>query len=401
MDKLRTINSPVNSKRCALTQKPIAEFFLLGALLTGLQHGLNGSAVDNIDDNRVALSPVSRTLANAPTTRHQRLINFSVERINNPRWPAHQSEYVAAPSAIAQHSKAKFESLANKAKPEYQFDLVVGHKTLAAQNSSAWSINADQQERLAVWQTSKRFAFSSTKTNPTKPEATNDDFVVMLDPGHGGTDRGSVGHNGLAEKLLTLDIAKRAQRILSKLDGVSIVLTRNDDTGMSRKNRVEKVKSANADMVVSLHLNHLPQKDINLVETFYAAPHNILESIEKQRLAEGSNPLVKALGNHGPDLSFTEGSKQLASMMQRRVYNEVSHEYEETDNAGIKEDTLYILTRSFTPGVLIELSCLSNVREAERLADPAYRQRLAEALADGVRDYLSTPAAKQQFGAGV
>lgn len=399
MDKLKTINALVNTKRCALTQKPMAEFAVLGTLLIGLQYGLNGEPLNTANSVFIERAPAVRASIDAPPAQHQRLINFSVERINNPRWPAHVSQN--SPNGIAAVSKSKFASLANNAHSRYQFNAVVTTAALPTLNSKAWTIDADKQHKLAVWQTNQTFAFTAKKTRSKKPESAKNNFVVMLDPGHGGSDRGSVGHNGLAEKMLTLDIAKRAQKILSQLDNVSIVLTRNDDTGMSRKNRVDKVKQANADMVVSLHLNHLPQTDVNLVETFYAAPYNIRESIEKQRLEDGSSPLVKALSAHQPDLSFTQGSKQLATMMQRRVYNEVSHEYEETDNAGVKQDTLYILTRSFTPGVLIELSCLSNIREAERLADPAYRQRLAEALAAGVTDYLSTPAAKQQFGTGV
>jgi len=70
-------------------------------------------------------------------------------------------------------------------------------------------------------------------------------------------------------------------------------------------------------------------------------------------------------------------------------------------DAGVKRDTLYILTRSFIPGVLIELSALSNKDEAKRLKDPSYRDRLAAAVADGIRDYLTTPEAKKQFGFGV
>ncbi len=404
MDKLKTINALVNTKRCALTQKPMAEFAVLGTLLIGLQYGLNGEPLYTANSVSIERAPVVYASIDAPPTQHQRLINFSVERINNPRWPAHVSQ--SSPNSLAAVSKSKFESLANNANSQYQFNAVVTTAALPTLNNKAWTIDADKQHKLAVWQTNQAFAFTAKKATSKNLESANTDsaknnFIVMLDPGHGGSDRGSVGHNGLAEKMLTLDIAKRAQKILSELDNVSIVLTRDDDSGMSRKNRVDKVKQANADMVVSLHLNHLPQTDVNLVETFYAAPHNIRESIEKQRLEDGSSPLVKALSGHQPDLSFTKGSKQLATMMQRRVYNEVSHEYEETDNAGVKQDTLYILTRSFTPGVLIELSCLSNVREAERLADPAYRQRLAEALAAGVSDYLSTPAAKQQFGTGV
>ncbi len=79
--------------------------------------------------------------------------------------------------------------------------------------------------------------------------------------------------------------------------------------------------------------------------------------------------------------------------MQSRVFNSVQLTNSTVANAGVKQDTLFILTRSFTPGVLIELSCLSNELEAEKLATEAYRSRVAAALANGIRDYIRTSPA--------
>lgn len=256
---------------------------------------------------------------------------------------------------------------------------------------------------LDVWAITGKLALKSNESPARIAARKRDDnqFVIMLDPGHGGSDPGSIGHNGLKEKVLTLDIAKRASAILAKSNNVKVLLTRDADFGMSRKNRVRRVKSSNADVVVSLHLNHLPQQDINLVETFYAAPHNIQESLDKQRSEQSKNGLLKTRSSRRHDFDFTKGSAELAKVLQKEVYNTVTRRNPDTDNAGVKQDTLYILTRSFTPGVLIELSCLSNPAEAEQLSDPAYRQQLAAALAKGIQDYLATPAAKGFFDQGV
>lgn len=277
---------------------------------------------------------------------------------------------------------------AKTAKTKFQFSQTLKQPLFTAVVSSPFAIGFGDDARLAIWQENPHFALANKVHK----------FVIMLDPGHGGTDPGSVGHNGLQEKTLTLDIAKRAERLLSENKNISVILTRDDDNGLSRRNRVQKVKRSKADMFVSLHLNHLPQTDVNLVETFYAAPHNILESIEKQRTKRNINGMVETAATLNPSLAFTHGSKQLASIMQKRVFDEVTDNNPATNNAGVKEDTLYILTRSFTPGALIELSCLSNVKEAERLNHPAYREKLAVALANGIKEYLATPAAKRQFG---
>lgn len=273
-------------------------------------------------------------------------------------------------------------------KPNYRFSQTLPQSLFTAIVSSPLAMGFNEDTRLAIWQENSQFALVEKAHQ----------FVIMLDPGHGGTDPGSVGHNGLQEKTLTLDIARRAQRQLSENKNVTVFLTRNNDSGMSRQNRVRKVKRSKADMFVSIHLNHLPQADVNLVETFYAAPRNILESMRKQRIEKSNRGMVETSAALNPDLGFTRGSKQLASIMQNRVFDEVIDNNPETNDAGVKEDTLFILTRSFTPGALIELSCLSNVQEAKRLNSPAYREKLATALAKGIQDYLATPAAKHQFG---
>ncbi len=218
-------------------------------------------------------------------------------------------------------------------------------------------------------------------------EATDSRFVIMLDPGHGGIDPGSEAHNGLLEKDLTLDIARRVRLFLSEFADVEVLLTREYDYGLSRQDRVDSIRKSGADMVISLHFNHLPQTDITLVESYYAGPENIAES-RAARNAEKSTPgLLKTQAHVDEDLSFTQGSKRLATTLQQKVFNEVSYENDSADNAGVKQETLFVLTRSFTPGVLIELTCISNVAEAEKLNTEEYRNRLAAALADGIRTY--------------
>ncbi|NND89645.1 MAG: N-acetylmuramoyl-L-alanine amidase [Granulosicoccus sp.] len=222
------------------------------------------------------------------------------------------------------------------------------------------------------------------------PEADVEPFIVMLDPGHGGTDPGAEAHNGLLEKHLTLDIARRARLFLSEFDHIEVVLTRDHDHGLSRQARVNAIQRSRADMVVSLHFNHLPQSEITLVETYYAGPDNIAASLSRQGRAEQQNAgerLTKTRGSQLPDFGFTRGSERLARTLQQRMFAEVSHENPLADNAGVKKETLFVLTRSFTPGVLIELTCLSNEQEAVRLDSEAYRDRLAAALVDGIRTY--------------
>ena len=402
MDLLNTIRAKAEKPRSALTQRPLGEFMVLGTLLLGLQHGFSGlNATDSGNEQNLPLQ------VGLPILHSEQTLTSLVDTINNPHaWVHHplnharvnQTASDSKQIAKTAHNKRVFTRQAETSNTQFYFTSALKQPLFKALGDDPFQAGNSATSKLAIWHVNKKFAFAREylAAPPAKPiKKPGEKFVIMLDPGHGGSDPGSIGHNGLEEKALTLDIAKRAERILEKQSNVQVLLTRDSDKGMSRKNRVQRVKNSGADMVVSLHLNHLPQTDVNLVETFYAAPRNIRESMEMQRAKHAG--LVKTTATRNRDLSFTEGSRRLASLMQKSVYEEVIQTNPDTDNAGVKQDTLYILTRSFTPGVLIELSCLSNIQEAERLSDPAYRQRLAESLARGIGEYLTTPAARRQF----
>ena len=233
-------------------------------------------------------------------------------------------------------------------------------------------------------------SFDHVRPAPPPPAPRGERFVIAIDPGHGGSDPGAVGPNGLLEKHLTLDIARRVQLFLSEFDDIDVVLTRERDHGLSRAARVARVQASGADLFVSLHFNHLPQSEITLVESFYAGPENIAESRALQRAAENPDHVQGVTGGHPLDLAFTRGSRRFATYAQRRVFDEVGRGNRHARDAGIKSDTLFVLTRSFTSGALIELTCLSNADEAERLTDESYRDGLAAGLADAIREYRAS-----------
>lgn len=222
----------------------------------------------------------------------------------------------------------------------------------------------------------------------TKPFETQS-FVVMIDPGHGGSDPGARSYNGLLEKHLTLDIAKRMRLYLSKYPNIEVMLTREADYGLSRDLRIQKIKKSKADMLISLHFNNLPQTNIALVETYYAGRRNIKESRDKQREGGEIEKLKDRVDLH-PNLnalSFTQSSQRLASILQQHTFSEVSSNNSIAENAGVKNDTLFVLTRSYKPSALVEITCLSNPTEALRLEDEEYRDRLSVALAKGILEY--------------
>lgn len=225
-----------------------------------------------------------------------------------------------------------------------------------------------------------------TRLSLFAPPADDTFRTIMLDPGHGGSDPGTVGANGLLEKHLTLDIAKRVQNLLAVHPNIDVVLTRQDDKGYSRSVRMMKVHATQPDILISLHFNNLPQKNLTLVESFYAAHRNIRES-ESGR----NNMNSRSAGfNRKSDYPFVKESRRLADLLQSQLFHQVSQTDSSAINAGTKQDTLFMLTRSYVPATLIELTCLSNSQEEERLKTSEYRQDIAIALAKGILEFFST-----------
>ena len=213
-------------------------------------------------------------------------------------------------------------------------------------------------------------------------------YVVMLDPGHGGQDSGAIGPTGLLEKHLTLDIARRVALFLSEIDEIELKMTRDDDTGLARRERVDKVRASEADLVVSLHLNHLPQTDVTLVESYYAGAQHLAGNGHSHQIIASLSPGA-AMNEDAGAQAFARRSARIADILQSSVYNEVSFANADAVNAGVKQRRLFVLSESHTPGVLVEMTCLSNPAEEARLSTEEYRNRLAASIADGIRAYFS------------
>lgn len=192
---------------------------------------------------------------------------------------------------------------------------------------------------------------------------------IAVDAGHGGVD-GGTGCSGLLEKDINLDIALRLRTVLEK-KGYRIIMTREADEALDKRNTLSKsrhkrdliarthiINSGCASVFISIHVNsnfNDPSMDGSYV--FYNA---------------GS-----------------EDSKDLALHIQRALNSINVRGEPRTKNAPLA-GRYHILVNSKIPGVLVETAFISNNRERELLKTEEFRQRLAEAIADGADSYLMT-----------
>lgn len=217
--------------------------------------------------------------------------------------------------------------------------------------------------------------------------------TIVIDPGHGGMDGGAVGAMGTKEKDVVLDIARRLRERLLASGRYNVILTRDNDSSMTLAERVDKVNAIHTDLFISLHVNALPQKRANVIETFYYGPPTDEETL---RIAEQENrgsgipasefdTMIKKIGN-----TFKEQeSATLASAIQHSLFTNAKKYDKDMADAGTKIAPFVVLLGVNAPSVLVEISCISKKQEELKLNLPAYREEITSFLAEGTTRYLA------------
>ena len=181
--------------------------------------------------------------------------------------------------------------------------------------------------------------------------------LIVLDPGHGGSDTGAMG-NGLVEKQLTLQIARRLRDILLER-GWQVMMTRDTDVDVYAPNdsardelqaRCDVANRAGARLFVSIHINSFTSSDLQGTTTYYYKPS---------------------------DVAF-------ASAIQEHLMQSLG-----TQNDGVRRENFYVVRHTTMPAVLVETAFLSNASDAARLRQPEFLQHTAQAIGDGITAYAS------------
>ncbi|MDC0835994.1 N-acetylmuramoyl-L-alanine amidase [Geitlerinema sp. CS-897] len=182
------------------------------------------------------------------------------------------------------------------------------------------------------------------------PQIPQGQVVVVIDPGHGGSDPGAVGIGGLSEIDIVNPMSHRIADIL-EANGVAAVLTREDNRTVELEPRVQLANRLNANLFVSIHANaiSMSRPDVNGIETYYYQTGGDLARTIHQNV-------VRATG--GPD-------------------------------RGVRTARFYVLRNTDMPAVLVELGFVTGAYDAPRLSDPEYREVLSQAIARGILQYVN------------
>ncbi len=218
---------------------------------------------------------------------------------------------------------------------------------------------------------------------------------IVIDPGHGGHDTGTIGPTGLMEKDLCLDVALRLGKIIQqRLPGAEIVYTRSDDTFVPLEERTNIANQAKADLFISIHANSSQDHAARGVETYYLNMKGSAEAMEvAARENASSDEGIHDLEDMVKKITQTEKideSREFAEDIQDSLAKRMQKASRAEKNRGVRKAPFVVLIGADMPSILTEISFLSNPADEKLLKQPEYRQRVAEGLYQGVADYLQS-----------
>jgi N-acetylmuramoyl-L-alanine amidase len=217
---------------------------------------------------------------------------------------------------------------------------------------------------------------------------------IVIDPGHGGHDQGTIGPNGLLEKDLVLSLAIGLKKILHEKLGAEVVLTRDDDTFIPLEERTAIANQHRADLFISIHANSSKIKSISGVETYYLS---FAKTDAEREIAARENAttinnvadledLIKKIAQADKSAE----SKELAFIIQKNLYSGVKQLLPGTQNRGVRSAPFIVLIGANMPSVLAEVAFISNPKVEKLLKKEDNQDFLERALYSGIESYIKT-----------
>ena len=216
---------------------------------------------------------------------------------------------------------------------------------------------------------------------------------IVIDPGHGGHDTGTIGPHGLEEKDLVLEVGRRLGKMLETRLGAEVVYTRKDDTFVPLETRTAIANQERADLFISIHANSSRDPGARGVETYYL---NFTSSPEALEVAARENAVSEKSIYELQDLvkkialkDKIEESREFAGDVQQSLHSGLALKSPAIRNRGVKKAPFIVLIGANMPSILAEISFVSNPSDEHHLETAEYRRRIAESLYRGIAKYVN------------
>ena len=228
---------------------------------------------------------------------------------------------------------------------------------------------------------------------PAQPR-TKSFTTIVIDPGHGGRDPGARGQRGTEEKDITLKVALKLRDLLNQQRGIRVLMTRERDEFVELEDRAKFANGQEADLFVSIHVNSHPQRSVKGIEVYHFG-----EAKDQRALEVAARENGTPLNSTGVGWEYLvadlltakkiEESLELAWTAKEAMVTNLNGHYTLVDH-GVKTAPFYVLRFTSMPSILAEIAYISNSDEEDLLRTTRFTTRVAEALMEGLKSFLSS-----------
>jgi N-acetylmuramoyl-L-alanine amidase len=243
---------------------------------------------------------------------------------------------------------------------------------------------------------------------PPKPLLAEKPIVIAIDAGHGGEDPGARSRRGLLEKDVALALARRLETLVNKEPGLQAVLIRDGDYYVKHRDRMAKAQRAGADLFISIHANSYKDPAVRGTAVYVLSPKGA--SSEHALMLANRENMSDLVGGVEADHRDDQTLAVLADIFQTSAM-EASHDaasrllesmgrVNTLQRTRVQQAAFLVLKSASFPSVLVETAFLTNEREERLLRDPAYHDKLARSMLEGIKGYFKSYRPLHQVAEG-
>jgi len=195
-------------------------------------------------------------------------------------------------------------------------------------------------------------------------------------------------------KKIVLDVATRLKKILESKENLEVIMTRESDIYLDPESRTVIANQKQADLFISIHANANRSRKLSGIESFYlnfSQDPSIIATAARENATSTKNiSAMKDIIEKIAQNSKIVESKELAESIQSSLVKNLSQKYNSVRSLGVKGGPFWVLIGGEMPSVLVEISHLSNPTEEKRLKSTQYRQRVAQGIYEGIKEYVNS-----------
>jgi N-acetylmuramoyl-L-alanine amidase len=270
----------------------------------------------------------------------------------------------------------------------------IAEPTPPAQTTKAQQTPAVQQAPAAQpTQTAQPAPAPLPVRTQSRPAPGKDIKLIVIDPGHGGKDPGAIGQQRTAEKDITLQVGLKLRDLITKYLGTQVLMTRDRDVFVELGDRAKFANSKDADLFVSIHVNSHPQRNTKGLEVYHFG-----EASDRRALAVAARENGTPIESTGVGWQYIladfvtskkiEKSQELAWTTKQAMVAHLDDHYDVVDH-GVKTAPFYVIRFTTMPSILAEIAFISNPTEEKLMRTDTFTSRMADAIFQGIRDYVS------------